>query len=413
MATIHYIRQRDPLGLGHAVSVAEAHVGGEPFAVLLGDDLIHHSMPLLAEMLRVHERYGRSVIAAQEVAREEIRLYGCIEPEFVEENLARVMSIVEKPAPEDAPSNLAAIGRYVLTPEIFDALRDTKPGRGRRDPAHRRDQPARAGAGGVRVHVRSRALRRREQARLPEGDGRARDRARGRRRGLPRYLPDLCATSGSARPVTSLPTPPGRLRAWPRHRHVHDHDDVSGLVSVEEARERVLAQIQPLAPLQLPLTEAYGCVVAQDVVAERDLPEFASSAMDGFAVRSSDVAGATPGARRAADRGQALIGAGPRPRSAAARPCGSRPARRSPPAPTRSCRSRTRAPAARWRVFAGPPAGPARPPRRRGRQGGAGARRRAASGSGRRSWGCSRTPASRTRSSIRGRASSCSPPATS
>jgi molybdopterin molybdotransferase len=77
-------------------------------------------------------------------------------------------------------------------------------------------------------------------------------------------------------------------------RHVHDHDDVAGLLSVDEAREKVLSQIHPLAPLQLPLTEAYGCVAAEEVVAERDLPEFASSAMDGFAVRASDVAGATP-----------------------------------------------------------------------------------------------------------------------
>jgi molybdopterin molybdotransferase len=77
-------------------------------------------------------------------------------------------------------------------------------------------------------------------------------------------------------------------------RHVHDHDDIPGLLSVEEARERVLSQIHPLAPLQLPLTEAFGCVVAEDAVADRDLPEFASSAMDGFAVRSSDVAEATP-----------------------------------------------------------------------------------------------------------------------
>ena len=131
MASIHYIRQRDPLGLGHAVSVAEDHVGGEPFAVLLGDDIIAESNPLLSEMLRVHERYGRSVLAAMEVSRDEISLYGCIEPEFVEEDrLARVLSVVEKPEPENAPSNLAAIGRYVLTPEIFDALRNLEPGVG-------------------------------------------------------------------------------------------------------------------------------------------------------------------------------------------------------------------------------------------------------------------------------------------
>jgi len=130
MADIHYIRQKDPLGLGHAVAAAEQHVGGEPFAVLLGDDIISDRMPLLQEMLKVHDRYGRSVIAVQEVARDEISLYGAIEPEFVEDNLARVVSIVEKPDEELAPSNLAAIGRYVLTPEIFDALRVTQPGKG-------------------------------------------------------------------------------------------------------------------------------------------------------------------------------------------------------------------------------------------------------------------------------------------
>jgi len=129
-AAIHYIRQRDPLGLGNAVGVAEPHVGGEPFAVLLGDDIMAESNPLLQQMLRVHERYGRSVIAAMEVPRDEISLYGCVQPEFVEDNLARIVSIVEKPNPADAPSNLAAIGRYVLTPEIFDALREIEPGVG-------------------------------------------------------------------------------------------------------------------------------------------------------------------------------------------------------------------------------------------------------------------------------------------
>src|SRR2546427_582154 len=83
---------------------------------------------VLEGMLKVHERYGRSVIAVLEVPREDISLYGCIQPEFVEDDLARVVSIVEKPDPDEAPSNLAAIGRYVFTPEIFDALRETKPG---------------------------------------------------------------------------------------------------------------------------------------------------------------------------------------------------------------------------------------------------------------------------------------------
>ena len=130
MAEIHYIRQKDPLGLGHAVAVAEAFVGGEPFAVLLGDDIMADHHPLLSEMLDVHERYGRSVLAVTEVSREEVSLYGIVEGEFLEERLARVRSVVEKPEPDEAPSNLAAIGRYILTPEIFDCLRGIPPGRG-------------------------------------------------------------------------------------------------------------------------------------------------------------------------------------------------------------------------------------------------------------------------------------------
>ena len=130
IAEIHVIRQKEALGLGHAVAVAEAHVGDEPFAVLLGDDLIHPSVPLLPEMLRAHDTFGRSVIAAMEVSRREISMYGCIDPEPVDEHLVRIVSIVEKPAETEAPSNLAAIGRYVFTPEIFDALRRTAPGAG-------------------------------------------------------------------------------------------------------------------------------------------------------------------------------------------------------------------------------------------------------------------------------------------
>jgi UTP--glucose-1-phosphate uridylyltransferase len=127
MASIHYIRQRDPMGLGAAVAVAEQHVAGEPFAVLLGDDIMSTSHPLLQQMIDVYDRYGRSVVAVQEVPRDEISLYGAVEPEFVEDDLARVVNIVEKPTPDEAPSNLAVIGRYILTPEIFDALRETPP----------------------------------------------------------------------------------------------------------------------------------------------------------------------------------------------------------------------------------------------------------------------------------------------
>jgi UTP--glucose-1-phosphate uridylyltransferase len=129
LATIHYIRQKEPKGLGAAVALAKPHVDDEPFAVLLGDDIISTGN-LLRQMIDVYDRYGRSVIAAMEVARSEINLYGAIRPEFVEENLARVLGIVEKPPPEDAPSTLAAIGNYVLTPEIFNALADTPPDAG-------------------------------------------------------------------------------------------------------------------------------------------------------------------------------------------------------------------------------------------------------------------------------------------
>jgi len=130
LANIYYTRQRDPLGLGHAVACAEAHIGNEPFVVMLPDDLVKPKTPLLDRMMKVHERYGRSVLAAIEVAREDASLYGMIEPEQVDDDLARVVSIVEKPSPEESPSNLAAIGRYVFTPEIFDALRETPPGHG-------------------------------------------------------------------------------------------------------------------------------------------------------------------------------------------------------------------------------------------------------------------------------------------
>ncbi len=130
MADIHYLRQGDPLGLGHAVGVARQHVGDEPFAVMLGDDIMVDTSPVLQEMLLIHERYGRSVVALKEFSRKEISSYGCVAPEVLHETLVRILDIVEKPDPDDAPSNLAVMGRYVFTPEIFDALERVKPGRG-------------------------------------------------------------------------------------------------------------------------------------------------------------------------------------------------------------------------------------------------------------------------------------------
>lgn len=122
IADIHYIRQRDPLGLGHAVGVAREHVGDEPFAVLLGDDIMVDDAALLRSMLEVHERESASVLALMEVPIEQISSYGCASADASDDGLVRVRAIVEKPAPQDAPSNLAVIGRYVFTPEIFGAL---------------------------------------------------------------------------------------------------------------------------------------------------------------------------------------------------------------------------------------------------------------------------------------------------
>lgn len=127
---IHYIRQKDPLGLGHAVLVAQSHVAGNPFAVLLGDDICAAGAALLKKMMDAFERYGRSVIAVMEVPIEEIEAYGVIEPELVDDQLFEVKSIVEKPSREEAPSNLAVIGRYIFTPEIFEALSRIEPGKG-------------------------------------------------------------------------------------------------------------------------------------------------------------------------------------------------------------------------------------------------------------------------------------------
>ncbi|MDP9395614.1 MAG: UTP--glucose-1-phosphate uridylyltransferase GalU [Actinomycetota bacterium] len=131
MAAVHYVRQGDPRGLGHAVLCAAPHVGDEPFAVLLGDDLIDERDPLLGRMLEVRKRLGGSVVALMEVPQEQIYLYGCAAVSATQDDdVVRVEDLVEKPPVEDAPSNLAIIGRYVLAPEVFGVLERTPPGRG-------------------------------------------------------------------------------------------------------------------------------------------------------------------------------------------------------------------------------------------------------------------------------------------
>jgi UTP--glucose-1-phosphate uridylyltransferase len=130
MADIHYVRQGEPRGLGHAIAVARQHVGDEPFAVMLGDDIMTADSTVLSDMVHLHERYGRSVVALKEFPRREISAYGCAVPEPVDESLVRIVDVVEKPSPEEAPSNLAVMGRYVFTPEIFDCLDRVHPGAG-------------------------------------------------------------------------------------------------------------------------------------------------------------------------------------------------------------------------------------------------------------------------------------------
>lgn len=126
---IHYVRQGDPKGLGHAVLMAADHVGHEPFAVLLGDDIIDPADELLSRMMEVQQREGGSVVALMQVPREQVSMYGCAAVEGTGE-VVRITGLVEKPAVADAPSNLAVIGRYVLSPSVFEVLRRTPPGRG-------------------------------------------------------------------------------------------------------------------------------------------------------------------------------------------------------------------------------------------------------------------------------------------
>ena len=130
LAQLHYVRQGEALGLGHAIGVARNHVGDEPFVVLLGDDIMHPSAGVLKGMIEAYEEHGSSVVALMEVAKDDISSYGCAGAEAVGDRLVRVTELVEKPAPEVAPSNLAIMGRYLFTPTIFDEIERTPPGVG-------------------------------------------------------------------------------------------------------------------------------------------------------------------------------------------------------------------------------------------------------------------------------------------
>ena len=129
MVDICYIRQKQQLGLGHAVLTAKSVVGDEPFILLLPDDLFEHQELVLRQMLEVYRRYQGSVVAIKQVTDDEVSRYGIIEPKKVDERIYQVMDLLEKPQPMEAPSNLAIMGRYILMPEIFQMLEDTPPGK--------------------------------------------------------------------------------------------------------------------------------------------------------------------------------------------------------------------------------------------------------------------------------------------
>ncbi|MFV9510450.1 UTP--glucose-1-phosphate uridylyltransferase GalU [Tepidibacillus sp. LV47] len=130
MVDIHYIRQKEPKGLGHAVWSARKFIGNEPFAVLLGDDIVKSEKPCLKQMMEMYDRYHASVIGVKEVDREEVSRYGIVAGTKMDDRLYKIHDLIEKPKKEEAPSNLAIMGRYILTPQIFDILGNLKTGAG-------------------------------------------------------------------------------------------------------------------------------------------------------------------------------------------------------------------------------------------------------------------------------------------
>lgn len=131
MVNIHYIRQKEPLGLGHAVSCAQSFIGEEPFAVMLGDDIVYNpERPCLAQMIEVYEKYGGSILGVQEVAEEAVSKYGIMQGEPQGAGVLRVEDLVEKPAIDEAPSRIAILGRYILSPTVFGIIERIEPGKG-------------------------------------------------------------------------------------------------------------------------------------------------------------------------------------------------------------------------------------------------------------------------------------------
>lgn len=130
MAEIYYIRQKEPKGLGHAINCARTFVGDEPFAVMLGDDVVYGDKPCLKQLIDCYNEYKTTILGVQRVAREDVYKYGIINGKHIENKVYKVKDLVEKPNVEEAPSNIAILGRYIITPQIFEILSTIEPGKG-------------------------------------------------------------------------------------------------------------------------------------------------------------------------------------------------------------------------------------------------------------------------------------------
>ena len=129
MINIHYIRQKEPKGLGDAIYCARHFIGDEPFAVMLGDDIVDSEVPCLKQLINTYEEYRTTILGVQTVDEKDTDKYGIIKSKFIEDRVYKVKDLVEKPEPENAPSNIAILGRYIITPEIFDVLENLPPGK--------------------------------------------------------------------------------------------------------------------------------------------------------------------------------------------------------------------------------------------------------------------------------------------
>ena len=130
MVDIHYIRQKEPRGLGHAIHCAKTFVGNEPFAVLLGDDVVYSDKPCLKQLMECYDEYKTSILGVQTVPEEDVSKYGIVDGIHIENRVYKVKDLIEKPKREEAPTNVAILGRYIITPQIFEILENTAPGKG-------------------------------------------------------------------------------------------------------------------------------------------------------------------------------------------------------------------------------------------------------------------------------------------